>query len=230
LTLAGVATSFTEGTEPVWWVAPEQRRVAAFYRNGAVHHVVNRAILELALEKVAREGAENLVAAAWEESLRLRDLLKFEFFFARKQRFSEELTAELTQLAREADVDLAQADPAALIAGAPILVAHGVLRSFVDAQFVVADLLRTRGVEDRKAFVKECLGYARQLRLQGQVHGAETISRELFESALRLAENRGALERGPGEWLEQLVDVRERLIDIRRIDQARLEEVLDGDA
>jgi glycerol-3-phosphate O-acyltransferase len=237
LTLAGVVSSFDEGAEPVWWIAPDQRRVAAFYRNGAVHHVVNRAILELAVLKVATDAGEDLVGEAWEESLRLRDLLKFEFFFARKQRFSEELTAELTQLAHEAGAEIATADPAALIAGAPILVAHAVLRSFIDAQFVVAEMLMARdplAEFDRKELVKDCLGYARQLRLQGQVHGAETISRELFEGALRLVDNRdllsGTAYGGLKAWHDELVDVRERLIVIRQIDQARLEGVLDGDA
>ncbi len=230
LTADGVCSSFDEGPEPVWWIGPEQRRVAAFYRNGAIHHVVNRAIVELAAMKVAREGGDDVLVAAWEEADRLRDLLKFEFFFERRQVFSEQLSTELELLAGEAGFDVASGDARHFIAGAPILVAHAVLRSFIDAQFVVADLLRTRELGDRKEFIKECLGYARQLRLQGVVHGAETISRELFEGALRLAENRGVLEDGPDAWLEQLIDVRERLIEIREIDQARLEEVLHGDA
>jgi glycerol-3-phosphate O-acyltransferase len=235
LTLAGVASSFEDGAEPVWWIGPEQRRVAAFYRNGAVHHIVNRAIIELAALKVARAGADDVLAAAWEEADRLRDLLKFEFFFERRQVFGEELFHELELLAGEAGVALPADDATRLIAGAPILVAHAVLRSFVDAQFVVADLLLARGDEgelDRKELVKDCLGYARQLRLQGQVHGAETISRELFEGALRLVDNRDLLSDRARlrAWHDELVDVRERLIAIREIDQARLEEVLDGDA
>jgi len=237
LTGAGVVSRFDEGAETVWSIAPGQRRVAAFYRNGAVHHIINRAILELCVLKVSTEGADDVVDAAWEEALRLRDLLKFEFFFPRKQHFSEELNVELALWAREAGVDIERGDAANLLAGAPILVAHAVLRSFVDAQFVVADLLRRRDLAaelDRKGFVEECLGYSRQLRLQGRVHGAETISRELFEGALRLADNRDLLVPDAGAerqaWHDELVDVRERLIRIRHIDQTRLEEVLDVDA
>ncbi len=237
LTRAGVVSRFDEGAETVWSIAPDQRRVAAFYRNGAVHHIVNRAILELAVVKVSTEGAEDVMDAAWQEALRLRDLLKFEFFFPRKQVFSDELNAELALWAGEAGVDFEHGDAANLLAGAPILVAHAVLRSFVDAQLVVAELLLTRDLSaelDRKEFVKDSLGYARQLRLQGRVHGAETISRELFEGALRLADNRNLLVPEAGAerqaWHDELIDVRERLIRIRQIDQTRLEEVLDVDA
>jgi glycerol-3-phosphate O-acyltransferase len=237
LTHAGVASLFDEGAEPVWSIAPDQRRVAAFYRNGAVHHLVNRAILELAVLKVATDAGNDLVAGAWEESLRLRDLLKFEFFFPRKQLFSDELNTELALWPREVGVSLDAGGARQLLAGSPILVAHAVLRSFIDAQIVVAELLAARDPDtelDRPEFVKECLGYARQLRLQGRVHGAETISRELFEGALRLADNRGLFAPEATEqrqaWIDELADVRERLIRIREIDQARLEEVLDGDA
>jgi len=46
---AGVLTCYRGGTEPVWSIAPGSHLVAAFYRNGALHHLLNRAIVELAL-------------------------------------------------------------------------------------------------------------------------------------------------------------------------------------
>ena len=69
---AGVASVYAGGTEPVWSIAAGSHRVAAFYRNGALHHLVNRAIVELALLHVAVEtaGRRGDVDAAWEEALR----------------------------------------------------------------------------------------------------------------------------------------------------------------
>ena len=45
---------------------------------------VNRAIVELVVLDLAEHRRGDAADAAWEEALRCRDLLKFEFFFARK--------------------------------------------------------------------------------------------------------------------------------------------------
>jgi glycerol-3-phosphate O-acyltransferase len=225
----------------VWAIAPNHHSVAAFYRNGALHHMVNRAIVELAVLRVATEPFEgDAVAAAWKDALRLRDLFKFEFFFPDKERFRKELLEELKVLGWELDPESESADAADLVARAPILVAHGALRSFADAQFVVADRLAAREPReaiDRPAFMTECLRYGRQLLFQHRLASADAISRELFESALRLAANRDLVDPGREEvaagrlaWLDELREVRERLTRIAQIDATRLEEVLDGDA
>jgi len=117
-----------------------------------------------------------------------------------------------------------------------VLLAHGVLRPFIDAQFVVASCLVARGDEpltDNDRFIHGCLAQGRQLLLQGRVHGADSVSRELFASALQLAENRGLIEgdaAGRQAWLDELVTYRDLLARIAQIDATRLEEVLDGDA
>jgi len=245
---AGVVSCFADGTEPVWSIAPGRQHVAAFYRNGALHHFLNRAVVELAVRRIAADAAPDgeeraPVERAWEDALALRDLLKFEFFFKRKTRFREELLDELDVLGWRTATErggLSRADAADMLASAPILVAPGTLRSFVDAQLVVADRLAARDPRhavDKDEFVRECLGYARQLLLQGQIHGAESISRELFGGALRLAANRDLIDPGRDEvrsareaWRDELTEVRERLSAIAEIDAMRLEEVLDDDA
>jgi glycerol-3-phosphate O-acyltransferase len=79
----------------------------------------------------------------------------------------------------------------------------------------------------------ECLAHGRQLLLQGRIHGADSVSRELFATALKLAANRGLIEgdaAGRQAWLDELVTYRDLLERIAQIDTTRLEEVLDGDA
>ncbi|NED63464.1 glycerol-3-phosphate acyltransferase, partial [Streptomyces sp. SID10244] len=49
LTDAGVLTAYDGGTDTVWSIAPGNHAVAAYYRNGALHHFVDRAIVELGL-------------------------------------------------------------------------------------------------------------------------------------------------------------------------------------
>ncbi|HYF26192.1 MAG TPA: hypothetical protein VD931_10680, partial [Baekduia sp.] len=238
LTEAGAAQCFAGGDEPVWSLAPDGHHVAAFYRNGALHHLVLRAIVELVLLHLATvpDGTDP-IDASWREALRLRDLLKFEFFFADKPRFREELEAETLLLDPAWRERVCQpGGPAALLAACPGVVAHRTLRSFLDAQLVVAERLARRNPRaalDRDAFLDECLGIARQMVLQGRLHGAESVSRELFGGALRLAANRDLVDPGREEvrlareaWRDEVRDVIDRLRTIEQLDRAQLEEVL----
>jgi glycerol-3-phosphate O-acyltransferase len=232
---SGVVSVYADGAEPVWSIAPDQQHVAAFYRNGMLHHVLNRAIMELVMLDLATmppvgDGTD----AAWQKALALRDLLKFEFFFARKTRYAEQISDEARQLGW--DGSSAPGEARTRLAAAPVLLAHGVLRPFVDAQYVVACRLASRGGEplaDTDRFIHECLTHGRQLLLQGRIHGADSVSRELFATALKLAANRDLIDgdaAGRRAWLDELVAHRDLLERIGQIDATRLEEVLDGDA
>ncbi|PTL59634.1 glycerol-3-phosphate 1-O-acyltransferase [Paraconexibacter algicola] len=235
---AGVAQCFDGGTEPVWQIAPGHHHVAAFYRNGALHHFVVRAIAELALLRAASADPppQDPIAAATQDALALRDLLKFEFFFGPKERFLQELRAEMAHM----DPDWERVPAARLLAGRRTLVADRALRSFVDAQLVVADQLAARDPRegfDRAAFLDTCLGVGRQMLLQGRLHGAESVSQELFASALQLAANRDLVDPGRDEvrvareaWRDEVRDVVDRLARIGQLDSALLEGVLDDDA
>ena len=72
------------------------------------------------------------------------------------------------------------------------------LRSFLDAQLVVADRLAapTPPARGRATLLEECDRVGRQMLLQRRLHSPESVSRELFASAINLAENLGLL--GPG--------------------------------
>ena len=79
------------------------------------------------------------------------------------------------------------------------LLAHAVLRSFADAYRVVARALVERGeaaVEDRGSFVADCLKLGRHMRLQGKLFSAESVSKSLFETALKLVVHRNLLVGG----------------------------------
>lgn len=86
-----------------------------------------------------------------------------------------------------------------LLSTAQIHLAHRVLQPFLEAYAVVSDqLLRTPTDEkfDEKAFITECLSLAEQRRLRQQIGSRESISAELFTTALKLARNRGLVEPG----------------------------------
>ena len=82
-----VVTIYDGGEEPVYAIEQGQHLVAAFYRNSAIHHFVDRAVAELVLLSAP--------ADRWDEAMRLRDQLKFEFFFPDKEAYREQLSAEL---------------------------------------------------------------------------------------------------------------------------------------
>jgi glycerol-3-phosphate O-acyltransferase len=192
LTEVGVVSCYDGGREPVWSIPVSRAHVAAFYRNGAVHHLVNRAIVEMALLSVDRDTEEgDPRARGWERALAIRDLLKFEFFFPSKREFYGQLAHELDLIEpawREGETSSA----GDLLTGCRTVVAPRVVRSVFDAQLVVAEQLLERDraeVSDRSAFLARCLTVGRQMHLQGRV-AADSVSRELYDSALRLAENR----------------------------------------
>jgi glycerol-3-phosphate O-acyltransferase len=239
LVKAGAATCFDGGLEPVWSVAPGHHRVAAFYRNAALHHLVNRAILELALTRAGEQpAASDVVDTVWAEAMRLRDLLKYEFFFAPKPAFREELAAELEALGWRPGEVLTGELAADLIDRTPFRVAPGTLRSFVEAQLVVADRLAERSPHtalDRDELLTDCVGYGRQLVLQGRIHGGESVSRAVFEAAWELAANRDLVDPGGDDvtqariaWRAELTEVRDRLERIAAAYANRLGEILDG--
>ncbi len=212
----GVVVEYAGGLEPVYAIAPDRQHEAAFYRNTVTHYFINRAILEAALVQAADDDPASevdIVAATWTRALALRDLLKYEFFFATKSEFDAQMRYE-TDLVWP---DWARESPAAnqiteLLAGSSLLLAHRVIGPFLEAYSVVADRLVTREPAaplDSDGLVAESLGVAHQRWLQQDLHSPESISKDLMGGALKLAGNRDLL--GPGG--DELVASRQGFAD-----------------
>lgn len=195
----GVVTTYTGGPETVYAVAPQQHLTAAYYRNTIIHFFVNAAIAELALLRAAEDDVGDRRTELWDDAMRLRDLMKFEFFFQEKDRFRAELRDEIVLH-----------DPkweSAMLVGADAIRAvvrrfrpfnaHRVLRPFLHAYLVVGDMLEREDPNatfDQNAFIGRALGLGQQYLLQRRIGNAESVSKVLFETALRLARNRGLLD------------------------------------
>ena len=117
-----VVTVYTGGVEPVYAIERGQHLVAAFYRNSAIHHFVDRAVAEVVMLSPPEDR--------WDEAMRLRDQLKFEFFFPDKAAYRAELSAELRRLDPGWET---VSDGRTVLEGSEPLVADRVLRSFLDA-------------------------------------------------------------------------------------------------
>lgn len=199
----GVVEEYAGGLEPVYAIRNNRQHEAAFYRNTVTHYFVTRAIVELAAVQAhagATDPAADVTVSLWEHALAIRDLLKYEFFFATKGEFDAEIRAETGLALPGWDGDAVTA--ASIDEGlqsAPLLLAHRAIGPFLEAYQVVADRLATRepaAPVDQDALVAESLGVARQRWLQQQLHSPESISKDLMTNALKLAANRDLL--GPG--------------------------------
>ena len=241
LVASGVLTVFDAGTEPVWRIAPEQHLVAAFYRNTVIHMLVERAIGEVSLlDAIAAPEGADVERAAWERAKALRDLLKFEFFFPGRDDFERELRAELALMSPISPAEpgvLTSAAARAILDATDLHVAHLVLRPFVDAYLVVADRLASAGdsAVAEEDILDEALRVGQQWELERRIASAESVSLELYKTALRLARHRSLLGGEGGDtayegeslsarraaFLVELQGVATQLDQIDRIEQAR---------
>ncbi len=205
-------------------IVPERFLVALYYSNMAVHHFVIAAFTELGLLNVALAGSNRGADAFREEILRLRDLFKYEFFFARKDAFRDQFIDELRYLGESNDKVFGKGrrHAAEVLARQPVLVAYGALSPFINAYQVVADCLvqdGTTAVTDQTAFVARCQAESRRRRA-GYPGFA---SRALLNNGYLLAGNRDLLETADDvefrrrQFADELRLIAEQLHEIRAI-------------
>ena len=237
----GLVTCYEDGREPVWLIGPDQQLAATFYRNSLAHFMLDTALCELAVLR-ARDDRADPVGAFWAEIARLRDLLKFEFYFKDRDEHRRQVRAEMDRHdpAWEERLRAGPAEADALLSAMRPLVSHVMVRPFVDAYRLVADVLASdhalasgggpagadepseRGgtLADREEVVRRALGLGQQYVAQRRLRSSESVSVLLFQTALQLAGNRGLL--GPGDdvgerraaFLAELRDLLRRLDEI----------------
>jgi glycerol-3-phosphate O-acyltransferase len=223
----GVVTCYDKGTTAVYQVAEDQVLVAAFYRNNIIHFLINRAIAELVLQAAAEEHYRDPVMDGRREALRLRDLLKFEFFFSDKPTFRNEIRSELALIDQQWAELLRSSDAAAgLLERARPHLAHRILASYLEAYLVVADRLAAHPSQkpvEEKPFLQECLAVARQLLMEQRISSSESLSRELFSTGLQLARNRGLADPGGTQVADRRAAfARELETLVRRLHRSRM--------
>ena len=227
LVAGGLVTTVGDGREPVWLIDPEHQLAATFYRNSAVHFLLDTALCELAVLR-ARDELTDPVGAFWAEIAWLRDLLKFEFYFQEREEHRRQVHAEMERHdpAWESRLRSGPGPADALLAEMRPLVSQVIVRPFVEAYRLVADVLASEDVSagvdtlaDDAEVTRRALGLGHQYVAQRRLRSSESVSVLLFGTALQLARNRGLFD--PGEDLAKrrgafLTELRDLL---RRIDQ-----------
>lgn len=191
-------TRIDGGREPVWRIEPEDELQAAFYRNSLIHAFLETSIAELAVAYAARADGDRL-EAFWSQAMRLRDLLKFDFYFADTAAFREHLAEEMGWHADWRD-DLAAGGASidALLYAKQPLMSHAMLRPFIEAYEIVADVLCDAPAEvGEKELLDRALGVGRQYAAQRLVRSNESVSALLFATARQVAADQNLLTADP---------------------------------
>lgn len=93
--------------------------------------------------------------------------------------------------------EISPADAEGWLRDAAPLVAHLALRPYIDAYRVVAEQLILDDDEaepDEKRLLDECLSLGRQWAMQRRIASDESVSAEMFRTALKMARHRGLLD------------------------------------
>ncbi len=222
-----IVTRYDEGPEVIYGIGLEQHPVASYYRNTVIHFFLNKAMIELALLKVIETTGRDSLEVFWEEVDHLRDLFKFEFFYAPTEEFHREISAEMARCDEHWEETLRRGATGGseLMRGMKPLVAHVTLLTYTEAYMVAARVLARREAwesMDEAECVADALTYGRQAYLQRRISSESSIGKLLFSNAFRMLQSRG-LTAGGSDTLkeERLAMARELLELLRRIDVIR---------
>lgn len=186
-----------EGIDVLYLVPHGGARIPAYYRNGLIQFFVTSAVGELALMSVRSNGA-SAIEEFRSEALRIRDLMKYEFFFEGSQPFIKLLEGQFDQRISNwrARVQEGPSSIRAVLAQQPLLLGHGTLRPFIEAYLILCKSLSMIPEDkdvDTKRLVKRAVAVGQQGVLQQRVHCEESVSQAYFENAIKFANGRGIL-------------------------------------
>ncbi len=217
------------GVTAKYSIVPENYMKANYYSNMATHHLYHRAFIELALMKIIEQKPKQALLPFWEEIMTIRDLFKFEFFYSKKSKFTDEIEKQLSEMHVDWS-DIINSEPEklkSLLSGHQIYISQVMLKTLIEAYKVVAFSLKNLEPErtyDDEQLMISCLFYGEELHWKGKIHRLESVSKPFISNGLRLAKNRGLIpdKTDPktteiDQWLFQLNDLSvrmENLIDL----------------
>ena len=217
------------GREAVWRIAPRHAHAASFYRNSVIHVFLETSIVELALAHAAHAAGDR-VDAFWAQVMRLRELLKFDFYFADSMTFRANVVEEMTWHHWEAQVSAGGEEIDKLLRLKKPLVAPVMLRTFFEAYEIVSDVLLDAPAEiSGMDLTKLAMGVGNQYVAQKRVRSNEPVSTLLFATARQVAADQHLLE--PAADLEVRrrafnSELRSILRDVDRIERTALDQFI----
>ena len=223
----GIVTRYDEGPEVVYGIGLNQHAVASYYRNTVVHFFVNKAIIELALLTASENEGPDALNIFWAEVDQLRDLFKFEFFYAPTEVFHQQIRDELSRYDQDWQTLLSQGTFAfsQLLNRMTPLVSHVTLLIFTEAYSIVAALAARMDYSEtliEKACVTDALKLGRQAYLQRRINSEASIGKLLFNNGFKMLQSRGLTDAGEPMLAERRLKQSHQLRDLlRRLDLIR---------
>ena len=224
----GLLIRYDEGTDTVFGIEPSQHLMASYYRNTIIHHFVNKAILELALLQASEAPDGETLDAFWDETLRLRNFFKFEFFYPSRKKFRKQLRAELerTDPSWEERLQTGQQETLMMLKEMQPLLAHAALLPFVEAYSVVFDLLArldaSEGMQEEEC-VTRALKVGKQAYLQRRITSEASIGKLLFQNGYKLGSNLELTNGGTEDVSERRIRLLRDFKELsRRLERIRL--------
>jgi len=222
---SGLINRYDEGPETVYAIAEDQQVMASYYRNTIVHHFVSKAIAEMSLLE-AFHDEENKLTAFWRAADRLKDMFKFEFFYAPTEEFHADIKAELAHFDADWERNIQGADyiPRYLRNMKP-LVAHCALKPYVESYRIMADIfgsLEANETLDEKSALAKAFKYGRQAYLQRRVSSKASIGEILFKNAYKLLDSYGIVAAGADNLVERRKNISQEFRTLsHRVEQIR---------
>ena len=148
--------------------------------------------------------------AFWAQAMRLRDLLKFDFYFADSAAFRDNIAEEMAWHDDwEAHVAAGGEEIDAMLFAKRPLMSDAMLRVFFEAYEIVADVLRDAPADiGEKELTELALGVGRQYVAQTRVRSSESVSTLLFATARQVVADQNLIA--------PAADLTERRIAFRR--------------
>jgi glycerol-3-phosphate O-acyltransferase len=204
--------------DDVYVIEQDQHLTAAYYRNTIIHFFVNSSIVEVSVAGMDRDGSTGVDeflsrAFAW------RALLRFDFFFDSRDKFRDAILEELHLECPDGVSCLERGDLSVVLAALAPYSTPAVLRPFIEAYRLVAEVLvRADSGEElaRSEIQQRALDLGRQYEAQGKISTPESLSFALFDAGIALADNSGLLHPTPvlSERKSFLADIEDALADI----------------
>ena len=223
----GIVTLYDEGPEVVYGIGLNQHTVASYYRNTVIHFFVNKAIIELALLKASENEGPDALNVFWAEVDQLRDLFKFEFFYAPTEIFHQQIREELSRYDEDWQTLLSQGTFAfgQLLNRMTPLVSHVTLLIFTEAYSIVAALAARMAYSEtlvEQACVADALKLGRQAYLQRRINSEASIGKLLFNNGFKMLQSRGLTDAGEPTLAKRRLKQSHQLRDLlRRLDLIR---------
>ena len=217
----GIVTQYDEGPEIVYGIGLNQHTVASYYRNTVIHFFVNKAIIELALLKASENEGPDALTVFWTEVDQLRDLFKFEFFYAPTEAFHQQIREELSRYDKDWQTLLSEGASAVgqLLNRMTPLVSHATLLIFTEAYSIVAALAARMAYSEtlvEQACVTDALKLGRQAYLQRRISSEASIGKLLFNNGFKMLQSRGLADAGEPMLTERRLKQSHQLRDLLR--------------